>query len=319
MNCPNCGKPTGGSPYCPSCGMPLEEEKREIDPNSGALGELIGSSIVGWVIAAIILLVLPVLIFNPITIYFLLIRGHRFSSISASGRKTALVTSFIYSGWLILLYGLGQLKPALFYPNVSKGITVLSTVVTLGIVIAFVIDIFKNRFKRGLLKSGILRIFGVLIFMFVASLSVRLLVWYNQDQAKAGIPQATLASYENARAAHDSSRTYASMIQPADVKQQFEKLGYHDGNNALANTYHVLDDHDSSFQITGTNNKISMFVSMATPNKDNPGDYRDINKKYHSNLSAGDWFLMYAEGNTVKVTPMTSISQIPAPSAKILQ
>lgn len=168
--CNNCGQPTGGAQYCPHCGAAQNNY-------SGGTGEL------GFIVLAILgilLFVLPVVLFNPLSTYWFLIRKRYFPSISETGRKVAFWTSWLYAGAMLLLFIMGQLEPSLFVPETAKWLQTVTFGAVFIVPFPFLWSIIKGPFSHHQIKRGIIHIILVLVFTHLAIISMFVLMKINE-------------------------------------------------------------------------------------------------------------------------------------------
>ncbi|WP_461240741.1 hypothetical protein [Paucilactobacillus sp. N302-9] len=167
MTCGNCGSiiPTG-STICPNCGVQLDSYY-----NPGASSGASGGAIA---IAALVMLFLPVAVYNPLTLKYLLYKKRLFN-IREQGRRLAYLTSWVYTGLFVVLFMLSNETPSPFLTNQNTWENISLTVVgVLFLVLAW--EIINRGIQEKKIVTTIGHFLGWGLFCIFAVFSTLLII-----------------------------------------------------------------------------------------------------------------------------------------------
>lgn len=156
-NCKGCGIPLSSETQrnCPVCGTENQNYRNDNQENNVYSGSIIsefGQTLVTIVLVGLIAMIyiggiIPILLYNPISTHYFLIKKHKIPSLTRKGEELAYKCSYVFTAWLLIIFILSK-TTRMFVPQPSNAFYFIDYVVIIGVFLPFLIYPFSYYSKR---------------------------------------------------------------------------------------------------------------------------------------------------------------------------
>lgn len=322
MICFNCREPLNSSyTICPICGARqpyVSEEPSFTQQFSSEMGEAVGGAAKVIIVVAMIAIFLPILLFNPITIYYCLYRKRIFPKLYKYSRIFIFISSILFtiSSIGILAIGLNSV-----YETKDSIINLFSTLgrysVNFILISLFLLAIARLMEKRSGI-SKIVFIFLIGIFSITVPLSTNILKTYFDfpvnGETRLSKDQDRIA--QEKKIEQDKIEEIRSIpMTTENVIKHLEDSGYmvNTLTGMAGTTFKISDTH---FRINSKSNSANTADIFMLPEDSESLEFKQLLSDFkisNSYAQPGEWYISYdfPSGNPSPVNRVTSLDKLP--------
>lgn len=323
MTCFNCGEPLNSSyTICPICGATqpyVSEEPSFTQQFSSEMAEAAGGAAKGIIVVAMISIFLPIILFNPITIYYCLYKKRMFPKLHKYSESFILISSILFtiSSIGILVIGLNSVYETkssitnLF--SALGGYSVLFVLLSL-----FLLAIARLMEKRSVL-SKIVFVFLIGFFSITVPLSIGALKSYFDfpvnGETRLAKQQDKVAKEEQIEQ-EKAEEIKSTPMTNENVLKQLGASGYmvNEVTGMAGTTFKISDTH---FRISSKKNSDDTADIFMLPEDSESLEFKQLLSDYkisNSDAQPGEWYISYdfPSGNPSPANRVSSLDKLPS-------
>lgn len=323
MNCVNCGEPLNSSyKVCPVCGAKQPDQQHVpsyTEQVSSEMGEAMGGMAGGFLVVIIAAVFLPILIFNPITIYLGQFKRKFFPSLSKISEFFLLISSLLYTlsfTGILFIGSQGTSNVDLLIIKLIDSLSTISTRLVLLSILVLLVSRLKEK-RDGFSKFS----FSIVSFFFLLTVPVSMVIpkwWFDfpVNGETRQMKQEEIIEKENQAEQQKINEVKTTPMDRDTVSQQLINSGYiQNDSSGIAGTFQLLSDNH--FLITSKQNSDNTADLFLLPSDPSSSEYKKMINDYQisdTDSKPGSWFISHKTKNSgpQKANLITSLDQLPS-------